>query len=135
MAILYVYFMFYDNVPKPNPNFPKSGQARPSLSQIFPRKRLGLPCQPLFFLRQFQRVKLQTISFAAPCRNAVATFLLRTSSPSFRAVSGHSRTAKAVANILIPEISEARGEVYVETGIEATVARNSYLLHYDAGRG
>ena len=30
---------------------------------------------------QFQRVKVQTVSFAGPCRNAVATFVLRASRP------------------------------------------------------
>jgi hypothetical protein len=31
-------------------------------------------CQAICFLPQFQRVKLQTVSFAGSCRNAVATF-------------------------------------------------------------
>jgi hypothetical protein len=44
---------------------------------------LAAPCQALLFLSQFQRVRSQTVSFAAPCRNAVATFVLRASPPRF----------------------------------------------------
>src|SRR5271165_251299 len=39
--------------------------------------KAATPCQALFFLSQFQMVKLQTVSSAGPCRNAVATFDLR----------------------------------------------------------
>ena len=69
--------------------------APPSLSPagIFHRRferlqRLTAPCQALFFLCQFQRVKLQTVSYAGSCRNAVATFVLRPARPLWSRPAG-----------------------------------------------
>jgi hypothetical protein len=42
---------------------------------------VAAPCQTVFFLPQFHIVKLQAVPFADPCRNAVATFILRASPP------------------------------------------------------
>src|ERR1700723_2053973 len=41
-------------------------------------------------------VKLQAIAFACPCRNAVATFVLRASPSRFGASGGHSRMGGAL---------------------------------------
>src|SRR5271154_1679992 len=51
-------------------------------------KRLATPCQALIFLSQFQMVKLQTVTCAGPRRNAVATFVLRTSQPASEPPAG-----------------------------------------------
>jgi hypothetical protein len=70
------------------PNRAKSTKTRPKKI-----KGKGLDClvKRYSFLPQFQRVKLNTVSFADPCRNAVATLIIRSASPRFRAAGVHSR--------------------------------------------
>jgi hypothetical protein len=46
---------------------------------------VAAPCQALCFLSQFQLVTLETVNFSGPCRNAVATFVLRAFQPTFGA--------------------------------------------------
>ncbi len=46
-------------------------------ARIWTFQRVAAPCQLLFFLSQFQRVKLQSARFTGPYRNAVATVVLR----------------------------------------------------------
>jgi hypothetical protein len=75
------------------------------------------PCQALFFLSNFQMVKPQTVSFAGPRRNAVATFVLRVSPPRFGAAGGASRIdfvgSPKGRRHLDPKTSASQGELYV----------------------
>jgi hypothetical protein len=83
----------------------------------------------LFFLSEFQRVKLQTVSFADPRRNAVATFVLR---PTLHAplwsrrrtlASGSRETPQAVAGVLKPKAARGEG-----------LRRRRRLLRVNSGR-
>jgi superfamily I DNA/RNA helicase len=80
-------------------------------------QRLAAPCQALFFLSQFQRVNLETASFAGQCRNAVANIC----STSLPAPLWSRRRASRIDFVgspkgrrhLDPKTSASQDELYV----------------------